>query len=179
VSITSRSWLSFAAIGAGLIHLALAIGAPAPLAIALGALGFLEFGWGAITFAQPHVRAPRLAFAAALAPVLAWGAALLLSGLFDSTQLARSLPLVPLAIAALLELVVAGILAMQLRRDRWAGDSVAPSPGLARTVAGTLVAAVVIAALTLVALAGTPAGLRGFPVPGGTPSFESPDHPVH
>ena len=172
--------MAFAAIGAGLIHLAIVIDAPLALTLVLGALGFLEFGWGAITFAEPHVRAPRLAFAAALTPVVAWGAALLLSGLFDSTQLARSLPLAPLAIAALLELVVAAILAVQLRRDRGDSERVASPPaGVARTVTGTALAAMVIAGLTLVALAGTTAGPHGFPVPGSTPSFDSPDHSVH
>ena len=180
--------MCFAAIGAGLIHLSLAIGAPIFVAVALGSLGFAQFAWGAVTFAQPRIRAPRVTFAAAMTPVIAWAVTLIVSGLFDSTQLARSLPLVPLAIAALLELVAAALVAAQLRRDR--SVSSAPEPGalprasalspLPRAIAGVAVAAVVLSALTLVALAGTPAGLRGLPAPGSTvPLFDPPGQSGH
>jgi len=186
VSIIARSWISFAAIGAGLIHLSLAIGAPTALALALGSLGFVEFGWGAVTIAQPQIRAPRLTFVAVMTPVVAWAIALIVSGLFDSTQLAASLPLAPLAIAALLELIVAARIAAQLRRER-AGAAIgreraSPDPGrtTGRAVLGVGGAAAVIIALTLVALAGTEAGLRGFSTPGSTPPpFELPAHPSH
>jgi hypothetical protein len=187
VSIIARCWISFAAIGAGLIHLSLAIGAPTLLAVALGSLGFVEFGWGAVTIAQPRLRAPRVTFAAAMTPVIAWGVALIASGLFDSTQLAASLPLAPLAIAALLELTVAFGVAAQLRRERSARTPVdgefAPRPPArptGRAVLGVVAAAAVTIALTLVALAATPAGLRGFSPPGSTPPpFDLQEHPSH
>lgn len=45
ISIT-RAWLAFAAIGAGMIHLALVVGSPLPLAAAPALLGAAELGWG-------------------------------------------------------------------------------------------------------------------------------------
>ncbi len=51
-----RGWLAFAALGTGLIHLALAVSAPLPLAVAFGAIGFVEFAWGVVSVRSGAVR---------------------------------------------------------------------------------------------------------------------------
>ena len=48
----TRTWLGFAAIGAGLIHLAMVVSSPLPVAIVLVGLGVTEIGWGILAFAN-------------------------------------------------------------------------------------------------------------------------------
>jgi hypothetical protein len=83
---------------------------------------------------------PRVALFAALAPVALWLAALALG--------VQSFLPAPLAIATLLELFIASTIAIVLRRNRVAGDT-----STARFVVGVLAAALVIGALTALALA--------------------------
>jgi hypothetical protein len=74
-----RAWLGFLALGAGLIHLALATGAPVAVAAPLLVVGAAEFGWGVFAFTGPRIPAPRATRLLALVPILGW-AVLLLAG---------------------------------------------------------------------------------------------------
>src|SRR3954454_12606569 len=74
-----RTWLGLAALGAGLIHLAVAAGAPPALLAAFAALGAAEVAWGAAALARWGVPVPRTALVAAMLPTLAW-VGLLLAG---------------------------------------------------------------------------------------------------
>lgn len=159
-----RTWLGFAALGAGLIHLALVISSPLPLAIVLAGLGAAEFGWGVLTFARDRLVAPRVARIVSITPVIVWSLLVVGAALLDAGWLASSLPLVPMGIATVFQLFIAAVLSVNLRRidqdDAPATDAasatVMPSAGrylLALTVGGILVGA-----LTTPALAATEAG---------------------
>lgn len=132
----TRSALGFAALGAGLVHLALAIGEPGWLAAALAVVGGVEFFWGVLAVSRPGVPLPRGAIVGALVPPAAW-IVLLLTGLPGPKPL-------PLLAATLLDLAVATLLAVGLRRAA-AAEPRHPAVGIA--VAGLLVAAVVVPAL--------------------------------
>lgn len=110
-----RIYLGFAGIGAGLIHMALAAGSPLPEGIVFTALGITEFGWGTITFARQRVLAPRVARAVAIAPIMLWALVIVLSTIFDASQLAASLTLLPMAIATVFEIFAAAVLSRYLR----------------------------------------------------------------
>ena len=54
-----RSWLGFVALGAGLIHVALVIGAAPALGIPLLLVGLAVFGWGVFACTSPRIPVPR------------------------------------------------------------------------------------------------------------------------
>ena len=145
MSAITRSWIAFAAVGAGLIHLALAVDAPALGAVLLAGIGITEFAWGVLVMFDERFLAPRVAVVAALAPVALWVVALVVG--------IQSFRPVPLGAATLLELFVAIAIAVTLRRSR------EPKPvSTRRYVIGLLVGALVIGAVTAPALGATAAG---------------------
>lgn len=152
MSIITRAWLAFAAIGAGLIHVALTIGMPAAVAVPLAVIGAAEFGWGVIVFARTTVPVPRIALAVALTPIVLWAALLIASAVPEG------LGLLPVAIASLFGLFVVAILGRHLRRDPVVD---APTPALPRYLLSVLAGGALIAALAAPALAATTAGQRG------------------
>lgn len=176
MSTITRSWLAFAAIGAGLIHVALVIGSPLPLGIVLAVLGLTEFGWGVLTFARESVALPRVALVVALVPVLAWGLLLVTSSVAEMPAIAASFGFLPLAIASLFELFAAAVLGMHLRRVT-AGDPAPRTPGVAKYLLGIAAGGLVVAALTTPALAATSAGDAARPH-GEEPTYELilPEH---
>jgi hypothetical protein len=143
MSPVGRAWLALAAIGAGLIHLALVVGAEPPLSLVLAAIGFVEFGWGVFVFAAPRLYAPRATIVAALVPTVLWVVAA-----------AASLDLrpLPLLAATALEFALAAQIAVRLRRP-----SDAAAPGTARYVAGVAAGALVVAVVAGSAIALTDA----------------------
>lgn len=153
MSIITRTWLAFAAIGAGLIHVALSVGMPWAVAVPLAVIGAAEFGWGVIVFARPTVVMPRIALVGALVPIVLWAVLLVTS------SVPAGLGLLPLAIASVLGLVVAVLLARHLRRD---ADAPAPAPpGIVRYLVGVVAGGLVVAALAAPALAATNVGRDG------------------
>ena len=152
-----RSWLGFLAIGAGLVHVALAVGSPAPVAGALLLVGAAEFGWGALAIARPTPPVPRLARAVAFVPVIGWTLLLVVAGADSLGPLTSSTQLLPMLVASLFDLLVAGGLTAMLRRA-----TATAHPG--RRLVAVIVGALVIAAITAPALAATEAGqLAGRP----------------
>lgn len=139
----TRAWIGAAAIGAGLIHLALVVDAPLLIGVLLTIVGLAEFGGGVLTLFDGRFLVPRVAIVAALCPVGLWITALLLG--------APSLRPIPLAAATLLDLAIAALLAVSMRRA-----TVRPSN--ASLVAGALVGALLVAAVTVPALMATRAG---------------------
>ncbi|MCU1440564.1 MAG: hypothetical protein JWP85_1561 [Rhodoglobus sp.] len=152
----TRTWVAFAAIGTGLIHVALVIGSPLPLGIVLAVVGLVEFGWGVLAFARETVAFPRVALVLAIAPVVLWGLLLVSSAISDTPELAGSLGLVPLGIATLFELFIAGVLAVHLRRS----DPEQPPrpPSISRYLVGLVVGGLAVAGFTTPALAATGVG---------------------
>lgn len=143
-----RAWVSFAAIGTGLIHLAMVLSAPLWLAIPLTVLGMVEFGWGVLTFASDPPLVPLAAIVVAIVPVLAWITLLTMAG--SIPEIANPSTLVPLGIASVFELFVAAVLGRQLQRPR---PTPAPKPSTPRYVIGIAAGALVTAALVTPALA--------------------------
>lgn len=157
MSAVTRAALGFAALGAGLLHLALAVGAAPLLAAGLVVVGAAEFLWGVLTTARPEALLPRVAMVGALVPPVAW-VVLLLAAAPDGPQ-----PL-PMLAATVLDLAVAIGVATALRRREH------PEPR--HPVLGVAIAGVIVAALTFPALLATE-------VAGGsdlTPVHQEPSH---
>lgn len=136
---TTRAWVALAAVGAGLIHLALVSSAPMLGAVLLAAIGIVEFAWGVLVLFDERFLAPRFAAIAALAPIAVWMAAIVLD--------IQSFRVAPLAVAAVLELLIALAVAVSLRRP-----SAAPAPSTRRYALALLAGLVVVGALTALGL---------------------------
>lgn len=135
----TRSALGFAALGAGLVHLALAVGSVPWLATGLAVAGGVEFLWGVLAVSRPGVPLPRAAIVGALVPPAAW-ILLLLFGAEGPRPL-------PMLAATALDLAVAGMLAVGLRRS--------PTSEPRHPVVGIVLAGLVVAAITVPALIAT------------------------
>lgn len=159
-SAVTRSALGFAALGAGLIHLALAIGAAPWLATGLVASGAAEFLWGVLAVSRPGLPVPRIAIAGALVAPAGW-VLLLVAGLPDGPR-----PL-PMLVATALGVALAAGLAVGLRRPA-VRESRHPALGIA--IAGLMVAAITVPALVATE---APALLPGPDDPG----HQLPQHP--
>ena len=170
----TRTWVAFAAIGTGLIHLALVLGSPLGIGIALGALGLAEFGWGVLAFARETVLLPRAAIVVAAVPVAGWTLLLVVSSVTENPGIAASLGFLPLAVASLFELFVIAVLGVHLRRRR-EPDARPAAPGVARYLLGLVAGALVVAALTTPAIA---AARSGQPPPAGD-LVDWPGHDEH
>jgi hypothetical protein len=169
MAVLVRTWLGFAALGAGLIHLAVAAGAPPLLLAAFAALGAAEVAWGVAALARSLVPLPRTALAVATLPTLLW-VGLLLAGADGEHGAAHAagvhpsggplaaavLPVGSMLAAALLDLAVAAVLAVRLRRAR--PEVPRPEPGVWAYLGGVLGGAGVVFALTSAALGGTAVG---------------------
>ncbi|MGV8912147.1 MAG: hypothetical protein ACOH14_05960 [Rhodoglobus sp.] len=163
MSVITRTWIAFAAVGTGLIHVALVIGSPLALAIPLGLLGIVEFGWGVFAFTRDRLPTPRAAMVVAVAPLIVWGLLIAAASTLGVAALATVFDVVPWGIAAIFQLFVAGALARGLRRER-EGKRTAPSaPGAARYLTALMVGALAVSALTTPALAATEAGIYAQP----------------
>ena len=166
----TRTWLGFAAIGAGLIHLALVVGSPAPLAVPLLLLGVAEFGWGVLTFARDTLIAPAAARVAAVVPIVAWSLLVVVSTLLQEPAIVASLVFVPMAAAIVFEVFIAAVLSVHLRRvaaaratdgaqtNAAARAAASVTPPAGRYLLALGAGALVMAGLTTPALAATEAG---------------------
>lgn len=175
ISIT-RAWLAFAAIGAGMIHLALVVSSPLPLAAAPALLGAAELGWGVAVLARDSLPAPRIALGAAAAGSLGSVAfATLIPSAATATTGAdpaasTEIGALPLALAAVLDGVLAALIAVAVVVERRRAASprrprVAASTGwrTARSVLAIAAGALVVGAVTTPALAATEAGRQAQP----------------
>ena len=153
----TRTWLGFAAIGAGLIHLAMVVGSPLPVAIILVGLGVTEFGWGVLAFAKDRLIGASVARIVAIGPVIVWSTVVIAAILFDAAWLASFLPLIPMAIATVFELFAVAVLSLHLRPSK--GLAAAPAlPSVGRYLLAVTVGGILVGALTTPALAATEAG---------------------
>jgi hypothetical protein len=161
--------LGLAAIGAGLIHLATAIGSPPAIAAVMAVFGLVEFAWGVVAVARPGLPFANAARVGAFVPIVLWVLVLLMAGPAQLGPFTSTLRLGPMLAASVLDLVVViGITVV--RRRAVAGRM--PRPGRARIVA-IVVGAVAIAVLTSVALTATEAGEQART---GTGFFSGHDH---
>jgi hypothetical protein len=161
-----RGWLGFCALGAGLIHLALAIGSQPAVGIPLLAIGAAESAWGVFAFTAPALPLPQVARAGALVPLLGWAVALVVTG---GSAAIEGLRVLPMLVASLLDLTIAIGITGMLRREP--GRAAVPlRPGRFVVALGT--GALVVTALTLAALAATEAGFAAIPHAPGEEPFE-------
>ncbi|KRA08728.1 hypothetical protein ASD61_12805 [Leifsonia sp. Root60] len=184
-SLVARAWPPLAALGAGLIHLAVAASAPAVLAVLLAAIGIAEVAWGIAVLRAGHPVLLRLALVVSSASSALWvGVAFSLVAV-GAAEPAASVPLIPLLAATLFTLSVAGICARSLRRTDAAATvtastgsigpatpaagapqaSVAPVPASSgwRFVGAFAASAALVSAIATPALAATEAGQYAHP----------------
>lgn len=195
MSAITRTWIAFAAIGTGLIHVALVIGSPLALALPLAILGSVEFAWGVLAFTRDRLPTPRVAMVVAVAPLVLWGVLVAVSSTGRLAGLASVMDVVPWGIAAIFQLFVAGALSLHARREREGTLRPRRAPGAARYLGALMVGALAVSALTTPALASTEAGIYAQPhgehdssftpdrdVPVGEPAdelFTVPSHEGH
>lgn len=168
MSTITRTWLAMAAVGAGLIHMALGAGAPLPLAVPLVAIAAAELTWGVVAVMRDRMPLPTAALVGALAPVAGWALLIAAAGVAGSPGLLAPLPFLPMAAATVMGLFVAVVLAVDHRRHTRtaakADDTAsAGAPSTGRYLMGVLVGAVLVSGLTTPALAGTSAGEHAVP----------------
>lgn len=149
-----RTWPGLAALGAGIIHLGIAAASPPLLLALLAVTGAAEVGWGVVALARQATPAPRGALVTAAALVALWVLALLLpaAAAHHAGGTRSTLPIGPAAGAALLDLTVASLLALSLRRRGPGND------GSAGFLIAAAAAAAVVAGITVASLAGTSVG---------------------
>jgi hypothetical protein len=155
----TRAFLAVAALGAGLLHAALAPSAPPPLLAAFLLLALAELLWAAATLARDCPPAFRLIPALALLPVGMW-AALAVAGATSSGGTAIALPLIPMGAASLLDVTVAATAAVVIRRGR----PVPAQSSALRFVISLMLSACVVSAITIPALGFTQAGVAAVTV---------------
>jgi hypothetical protein len=146
--------VGLAAIGAGLIHLASAIGSPPAVGAIVAVIGIAEFGWGVIAVAGRGIPRGGAARIGAVVPVVLWALVLVVAGPAQLGPFTSTLRLGPMLAASALDLVV--VLGITIARRRAA--SARPPIAGGRAVAGTVVAVLAVASLTAVALTATEAG---------------------
>ena len=168
MSVITRSWLSFSAIGAGVIHLALVISSPLAIGIPLVLLGVAEVTWGVLILVKDRLVLPRLAQAGAITPLLLWSLLTVTATLLAAPQITSSLRFVPMGIATIFGLFIAGVLSVILRRqNETATDTetetehsnpVTKPASALKYLSAVIIAGVLVGALTTPALAATQAG---------------------
>lgn len=159
VAPATRAFLAVAALGAGLLHAALAPGAPLALLLVLVGVAAAELTWAVAALARDRPPLFALAPALALVPLGLW-ASLAIVGATASGGTVLELPLAPMGAASLLDLCVAATSAVVLRRGR-------PAPrtgGALRFVGALLVSACAVCAVTIPALGATDAGVAAVTV---------------
>lgn len=161
MSAVVRTWLGFAALGAGLIHLALAVDQTLALAIVLVLFGVAEFAWGIVAFTADAIPYRHPARIVALAPVLVWALALV-SGLAS----AGAVRVFPMLAASALDLGIAIGITLVLRRSadaRAAEQRSERTLSAPRYLTAMFAGALVVGVVTTPALAATEAGAAAVP----------------
>ena len=170
MSVITRSWLSFSAIGAGVIHLALVISSPLAIGIPLVLLGVAELTWGVLILVTDRLLWPRLAQAGAITPLLLWSLFTVTATLLSAPQITSSLRFLPMGIATIFELFIAGVLSVVLRRqsetdtatqtetETEQSSPVGKPASAVKYLSAVIIAGVLVGALTTPALAATQAG---------------------
>lgn len=150
-----RTWPGLAALGAGLIHLGIAAGSAAPLLAVLVVVGAAECGWGVAALAGDRPPLPGRALPA-VALVVAAQVVVLLTGGHAHTRgaAASGWPYGAIAGAAALDLAVAVLLALRLRR----GSGRRREAGALRFLLATAAAAGLVAVVVTSSLAATVVG---------------------
>jgi hypothetical protein len=156
-------WLGFAALCAGIIHLALMGSSPLPVAVLLGIIGAAEGAWGLVTFVRVRILLPRVVLVAALAPILLWGVLVAAAAVSKTPAVASYLGFDSMALASVFGLFIAIVLAVHVRRGT---DFASPTreSSAPRYLLGVMVGGLVAAAIVTPALSATDAGRYARPM---------------
>jgi hypothetical protein len=163
MSTITRMWLGFAALCAGIIHLALVGSSPGPIAVLLAILGGVECVWGVATFIRVRILLPRVVLGASLAPILLWGALAASASVSHNPAVASFLGFDSMALASVLDLFVSMVLAVAVRRGT---DFTQPTRAISapRYLIGVFVGGLVAAIIVTPALSATDAGKYATPM---------------
>ncbi|WP_460571511.1 hypothetical protein [Humibacter soli] len=167
-----RTWPALCALGAGLVHLAVAASSPWWWALPLIAAAVVGLAWSLAFLIRDAPVLPQGMLAVALVPVAALGVSTTIDIMVehDSTMamgsgmtMAVAPPIFPLIAASTLDLVVAAFCAMYLRRIRAVSASTktastAGGAGPLRTITGILLGATLVALITVPAMGSTDVG---------------------
>lgn len=176
-----RTWPALSALGAGLVHLAVASSSAMWMAVVLIVIGLAELSWAITALTLQKAPLPRLSLAVAVLPIaFAAGWALTSTAAHHSGMAMGAGPStasvsVPLALACCLDLVMAFACASAVRlRNRQhrvarpvlartepggaALGTAQTGTGAIRALAGILLGAVLVAGVTVPALGATDAG---------------------
>ncbi|MFP3467145.1 hypothetical protein [Leifsonia sp. SIMBA_070] len=155
----TRAFLAVAALGAGLLHAALAPSAPPALLAAFLVIALCELVWSAAGLARDQPPVLHLIPALALLPVGMW-AALAVVGATASGGTVLALPFAPMGVASLLDVAVAATSAVVIRRNHPVSDR----HSFLRFFAGLVLSACAVSALVIPALGLTQAGVASVTV---------------
>lgn len=146
-----RTWTAMAALGAALIHLAVAASAPMPFLLAFAIAGAAEITWSVLTLIRGRFPLPRIAPVLALVPSAIWAAGVIVGS--ESS----ALPFLALGAGTVLSVAIAIVVTLENRRGVAAELTAEPTPG--RSLLGFVAGAFLIAAVALPALGQTQAGI--------------------
>ena len=146
-----RTWTAMAALGAALIHLAVAASAPMPFLAAFAAAGAAEIAWSVVTLIRGRFPLPRIVPVLALVPSAIWAIGVVVGS--ESS----ALPFLALGASTMLSVAIAIVVALETRRGVAASPAREPSPG--RSLLGFVAGAFIIAGVALPALGQTQAGI--------------------
>lgn len=163
MSAITRTWLAFAAFGAGLIHLALVITSPLPVALVLIVIGATELAWAVLTFTKERIAVPRVVMAGAVVPILLWAVIVAAAAVSHSPAVASYLGFSALGTATIFELFIAIVIAVHLRRGTDFSQSTR-MPAAGRYLLGLGIGALVVGSILTPALSATDAGRYAKPM---------------
>ncbi|WP_426519077.1 hypothetical protein ACPPVQ_04560 [Diaminobutyricibacter sp. McL0618] len=149
-----RAFLAVAALGAGLLHAALAPDAPPLLLGLLVLIAASELAWAVATLARERPPFFEVAPALALAPLVLW-AGLAVAGASATTGTVIGLSLAPMGAASLLDVAIAVSTAVLVRRRKPASQQT----GAVRFVLALILSASAVSFITIPALGLTEAGV--------------------
>jgi hypothetical protein len=149
------AWLALAALGSGVVHLALGYSAAPPLGVILDVFGAAELGWGIVTLSIERPPIPRTWRLVVLVPIAVWAVSVVVATVSAVPAATSRLGFVPLSVATLLGLFTAAGLSVYLR---WpAGRSGAGSFRGGRHLLGLIAGGLIVSLMTGAALSALPA----------------------
>jgi hypothetical protein len=104
-----------AALGAALIHLAVAAGSPPAVMAALLVIGVAEGAWAVAVLRSDRLPAASWAVLGALVPVAGWALLVTAAVVMSAPDITTGIPAIPMLAATLLDLVVAAVVGRHLR----------------------------------------------------------------
>lgn len=165
-----RTCVAFAALGAGLIHIAISAAEPLSFLGLFALIGAAEVAWAILALARPRLAVPRIALVGALVPIVLAAIGLTASPTVGDRTIAEALPFLAVLSATVLDLFVAVVLAIRLRQGKIESVTASSMPNHRETftyLGALLASAAVMTVLTVPAIAATPVGLLGNNSSGG------------